>query len=100
MKVGKEVHSFRNLTTNISKFKVRGSVRRRLPQLLRLGFLATILCNILFLPINITPTLAVADAAQSGVEVWWPTEGAHMQGTQPFKAMVQGLDVSNYDMSW
>ena len=34
------------------------------------------------------------------VSAWWPTSGAHLQDTQPFKAVVQGLDVSQYDMFW
>ncbi len=38
--------------------------------------------------------------AASDVNVWWPTNGAHVTGTQPFKAMVPGTDVSQYDMFW
>jgi endoglucanase len=34
------------------------------------------------------------------VDVWWPTEGAHLSGTQPLKAMVQGYAVENYSMTW
>ncbi|HEV8666785.1 MAG TPA: glycoside hydrolase family 6 protein [Candidatus Paceibacterota bacterium] len=41
---------------------------------------------------------AVADATQ--VQAWWPTNGVHVTGTQPFKAVVQGLDPSQYDMFW
>jgi hypothetical protein len=33
-------------------------------------------------------------------EVWWPTDGSHVSGVQPFKAMLQGLDVSQYSMFW
>ncbi|MDE1924805.1 MAG: glycoside hydrolase family 6 protein [Patescibacteria group bacterium] len=43
---------------------------------------------------------ATASASGYAVNPWWPTNGAHMQGTQPFKAMVSGLDVSQYDMFW
>jgi hypothetical protein len=32
--------------------------------------------------------------------VWWPTDGAHVSGTVPFKAMLEGRDVSTYSMSW
>ncbi len=32
--------------------------------------------------------------------VWWPTDGASVQGIQPFKAMIEGKDVSEYKMYW
>ncbi|MDB5224739.1 MAG: hypothetical protein JWO43_361 [Candidatus Adlerbacteria bacterium] len=33
-------------------------------------------------------------------EVWWPSDGSSVTGVQPFKAMVQNLDVSQYNMWW
>lgn len=33
-------------------------------------------------------------------EVWWPTEGATVSGTQPFKAIVKDTDIKNYTMHW
>jgi endoglucanase len=38
--------------------------------------------------------------ATVAAQVWWPTNGAHVTGTQPLKAMVPGVDVSQYDMFW
>jgi hypothetical protein len=32
--------------------------------------------------------------------IWWPSDGSHVTGVQPFKAMVEGLDVSQYNMFW
>jgi hypothetical protein len=32
--------------------------------------------------------------------VWWPANGASVTGVQPFKAMLEGLDVSQYQMYW
>lgn len=32
--------------------------------------------------------------------IWWPTNGATVSGVLPFKAMVDGLDVSQYSMAW
>lgn len=32
--------------------------------------------------------------------IWWPSDGATVSGVLPFKAMVEGLDVSQYSMSW
>ncbi len=43
------------------------------------------------------PTFA---SASTTVNAWWPTNGSTMTGVQPFKAMVQGLDVSQYEMFW
>jgi len=34
------------------------------------------------------------------LSVWWPGEGVTVSGVQPFKAVVDGLDVSQYEMSW
>lgn len=41
---------------------------------------------------------ATADSAQ--VNAWWPTNGAHITGAQPFKAALSGVDPSNYEMFW
>ncbi|MDB5244576.1 MAG: hypothetical protein JWN18_446 [Parcubacteria group bacterium] len=32
--------------------------------------------------------------------IWWPTDGSHINGLQPFKAMLEGVDVSQYSMYW
>jgi hypothetical protein len=32
--------------------------------------------------------------------IWWPTDGASVSGVLPFKAMLEGLDVSQYQMYW
>ena len=34
------------------------------------------------------------------LDVWWPTDGTSVSGTQPFKAMVENLDISQYNMYW
>ncbi|MBI5134245.1 MAG: hypothetical protein HZA81_02555 [Candidatus Taylorbacteria bacterium] len=33
-------------------------------------------------------------------DIWWPTNGASVGGTQPFKAMLQNKGVSEYRMYW
>ncbi|MBI5134247.1 MAG: glycoside hydrolase family 6 protein [Candidatus Taylorbacteria bacterium] len=38
--------------------------------------------------------------AAEAVEVWWPAQNASVQGTQPFKAIVSGKALSDYQMSW
>ena len=41
-----------------------------------------------------------AVAATGSVNVWWPTSGAHVTGTQPFKAVLANTDLQNYQMFW
>jgi hypothetical protein len=33
-------------------------------------------------------------------DVWWPTDGASVSGVQPFKAMLDNTDISQYQMYW
>ncbi len=39
-------------------------------------------------------------AMAASVSVWWPTEYATMTGTQPFKFVVQGQNVNDYNGYW
>ncbi|MDB5188325.1 MAG: hypothetical protein JWO50_845 [Candidatus Kaiserbacteria bacterium] len=32
--------------------------------------------------------------------IWWPSDGSHVHGTQPFKAMLSGFTLSQYTMYW
>ncbi len=34
------------------------------------------------------------------LDIWWPSDGSHIQGVQPFKAMVENIDVGSYNMYW
>lgn len=43
---------------------------------------------------------SVAHAASTSVNVWWPAANAQVTGVQPFKAMVNGLSTSDYQMYW
>jgi endoglucanase len=36
----------------------------------------------------------------ASVGVWWPADGAKVSGTQPFKALVEGMPVEEYAMYW
>ncbi|MBX4215402.1 hypothetical protein KW797_00405, partial [Candidatus Parcubacteria bacterium] len=38
--------------------------------------------------------------APATLEIWWPTDGGHVAGTQPFKAVVTNRDLSTYSMFW
>lgn len=34
------------------------------------------------------------------INIWWPTNGTSVTGTQPFKAELSGFDLSQYQMYW
>jgi hypothetical protein len=36
----------------------------------------------------------------NSIDVWWPTAGSHLTGTQPFKGLVSNQDVSQYNLYW
>lgn len=49
----------------------------------------------------IVKTLTIAQAWGDGnVEVWWPTDQAKVSGTQPFKALLNSKQLSEYKMLW
>jgi endoglucanase len=52
---------------------------------------------ILLISSFLVPALARATVDPSP---WWPTEGSHVTGTQPFKAELPGVSVSQYQMFW
>ncbi|MDQ3076440.1 MAG: hypothetical protein M3Q63_00075 [bacterium] len=45
-------------------------------------------------PVDPTPT------GNYVTNIWWPGNSASVSGIQPFKAMLEGLDVSQYSMFW
>ncbi len=45
--------------------------------------------------------VAQADmSSSSSIDVWWPTDGSVVTGTQPFMAMVKDASVDEYTMYW
>lgn len=50
------------------------------------------------------PSLAGSEPkiAQAGptTDIWWPTNGAKLSGSHPFKALLQNTDVNSYTMYW
>src|SRR5205823_2420922 len=42
----------------------------------------------------------VAPPTQATIAIWWPTNGAKISGTQPFKARIGTLALSDYTMYW
>lgn len=41
-----------------------------------------------------------APSSSSHESVWWPTDGSHMTGTQPFKAILDNMPIGSYSMYW
>ncbi|MGH7141829.1 MAG: glycoside hydrolase family 6 protein [Minisyncoccia bacterium] len=64
--------------------------------------LLTVFASIIVLAAFGIPAALFASADESGlsIDIWWPTDGAHVSGVQPFKAMINGTDVSHYQMYW
>jgi hypothetical protein len=46
------------------------------------------------------PTLSQPPALNAIIDVWWPADGSIISGRQPFKALVENLDISQYSMNW
>ena len=47
-----------------------------------------------------TPPSNPPPSGNDVTDIWWPTSGANVTGTQPFKAMLENIDVSQYSMYW
>lgn len=60
-------------------------------------FLLLVLCVVLFGLSGIMPAHAFAAGVTN---VWWPKDAVSVQGVQPFKAMVEGTSIEQYDMYW
>ncbi|MGI5841175.1 MAG: glycoside hydrolase family 113 [Patescibacteria group bacterium] len=50
-------------------------------------------------PVTPTPTQTAAPT-ENEIEVWWPSDGVTIGGTQPFKALLKGYNLSDYKMYW
>jgi hypothetical protein len=46
------------------------------------------------------PAPAPAPSGNQTTEVWWPSDGSTVVGVQPFKAMVQNISTTQYQMWW
>lgn len=48
-----------------------------------------------------TATISIVSAwGDSNIDVWWPTDGVTVSGTQPFKAIDNNTTVDKYKMVW
>jgi hypothetical protein len=46
------------------------------------------------------PPPSTQPATPGPTDIWWPTNNAGVSGVQPFKAMVENLELSHYRMYW
>ncbi len=47
-----------------------------------------------------TPTPTPPPAQTGAIEIWWPSGGARIGGTQPFKTMLENRPVTDHQMYW
>jgi hypothetical protein len=52
------------------------------------------------IPAPITTPTPTAPAANSTIDIWWPSNGGTVSGVQPFKALIDGADIDSYTMYW
>jgi len=45
-------------------------------------------------------TTPPAPTGPATIDIWWPGDGSHVSGLQPFKAMIPNRDISTYSMFW
>ncbi|MDP2638433.1 MAG: hypothetical protein Q8P26_05225 [Candidatus Levybacteria bacterium] len=49
---------------------------------------------------TISPTPTPTTPENKQIEIWWPTDGVTISGIQPFKALVSGIELSQYQIFW
>ena len=47
-----------------------------------------------------TPTPTPPPPTNAVIDLWWPADGSTVSGTQPFKALLEGYDLNQYQMYW
>ncbi len=48
-----------------------------------------------------TPTVSpTVIPTTKNISLWWPSEGSHLYGLQPFKAVLDGYSLGSYNMYW
>lgn len=51
-------------------------------------------------PANFPVIAPVVQQSEKVINVWWPSDNAHVSGLLTLKAMLEGEDISNYALSW
>lgn len=50
--------------------------------------------------VSLTSAHSASAADLKQLNIWWPANGVQVSGSQPFKAVLDGMDVSQYLMYW
>lgn len=104
MKVGSEIHSSRAwIRIPQAQSQALGLYSSSSSAfLLPMAVLSMLLVAVYMLGAPISGLLITnaAKADGSPLNIWWPTEGSHVQGTQPLKAMIEGMSTEQYEMYW
>ncbi len=95
MKVGKEISS-KQLTSKIISVALRTKDKKSF-SFPKLAIVASIVGAIVLMPLHVSLSTA---HASSTANVWWPTQDSHVAGVQPFKALVEGMPIDQYQMYW
>jgi len=64
------------------------------------GVVSVIAIAGIFTSLGALQMVVTAQASTGTIDVWWPTNGSALSGVQPFRAMLEGADVSSYNMFW
>lgn len=51
-------------------------------------------------PLPVFSPAPIERTANVGTTVWWPVDGVHVAGDQPFKALADDVELSKYSMYW
>lgn len=51
-------------------------------------------------PVKAIPGESTITTVTGKTNIWWPINNAAVSGVQPFKAVIEGVDISQYDMFW
>lgn len=60
----------------------------------------TIMASIGIASLGLIRHTTMADTGATIINPWWPVNGSHVSGVQPFKANVENAAVENYDLYW
>ena len=66
----------------------------------QLFFVAIIVLAGIYAPSTLAKKVSSAQAAADLIEVWWPTNGVELTGTQPFKGLLKNRHIGEYIMYW
>ena len=51
-------------------------------------------------PANPVPPSIPPPPVSNTIAIWWPSDGSAVSGTQPLKAILNGLSITQYDLYW